>query len=176
MKQPIWPCRSPDSQSVTSQSGTPLDWWQSFIRSESVFNRGISAETSCEARIGGSLCALLSSVDLYGCCDRLGARIRLCFRVRQRVWAWRRLEGRRTRSRWCCWGRAASAKHRWCYDTARTNSTTNTSPLFRWESHLIYSEADSICAVLLVCLRLHSFIGGFMCNINKHIVSVLPVY
>lgn len=36
-----------------------------------MFNSGISAKTSCEEQIGGSLCALLSSVDLYGCCDRL---------------------------------------------------------------------------------------------------------
>jgi len=36
-----------------------------------VFNSVNSAKTSCEAQIGGSLCALLSYLDLYGCCDRL---------------------------------------------------------------------------------------------------------
>lgn len=138
------PNRGPVDHLTTSQSRhrhrAPLDWWQFFNRSESVFNSGISAKTSCEAQIGGSLCALLSSVDLYGCCDRLvGLESGIVFasgRERERVWAWRRLEGRRTRSRWCFWGRVASAKHRWCCDTARTNSTTNTSPPFRWASLL----------------------------------------
>lgn len=39
--------------------------------------------------------------------------------------------GEPTRSRWCCSGKAVWGRRRWCCATARTSSTTSTSPLCR---------------------------------------------
>ena len=78
-----------------------------------------------------------------GGCRCGGAERAAAVKVPRRLWGARRGEdatgwlrpaaaGRRraepTRSRWCCSGKAAWGRRRWCCATARTSSTTSTSP------------------------------------------------